>query len=673
MKNVQEEIETLRKILSEYHERYHKLDDPIVPDAEYDRLLQKLTQLEAAHPEFITPDSPTQRIGSTPLPSFSPIQHELPMLSLENAFDETDVQAFNKRICQRLKTDESIHYVCEPKIDGVAVNLLYEHGKLIRAATRGDGVIGEDITQNIRTIHSVPLQLRGENYPEKLEIRGEVYMPITDFNAYNQKAHTLGEKEFVNPRNAAAGSLRQLDAKITATRPLKLFCYAVGKISDENIFSTHHDILTQLKAWRFPVNPEIKQVVGVENCLAYYQEMQHKRETLDYEIDGVVYKVDNLAQQKMLGFVTQAPRWAIAHKFPAREEITQVQDITFQVSRTGALTPVARLTPVFVGGVTVSNASLHNIEEVWRKDVRVGDTVIIRRAGDVIPYLVSIILDKRPENTKPVTLPKTCPICGAEVIKPEAEIVARCTGGLFCHAQLKETIKHFASRKAMNIDGMGDKIAEQLVENHFVKEIADLYTLKAHQLIGIERMAEKSAQNLMVSLEKSKQTTLPKFLYALGIREVGEATALNLATHFGQLEKIISADQATLEEVNDIGPIVAQNIAAFFRQSHNRELITKLQMLGVQWKEVRVDKTQQKLAGKIFVLTGTLSRPREDIKAELQALGAKVSGSVSAKTDYVVAGKDAGTKLTKAQALGVKILSEEQLQQLARDMTANRA
>jgi DNA ligase (NAD+) len=704
MNNFQEEVKTLRETLIEYSYQYYVLDDPIIPDAEYDRLLQKLKKLEAAHPELITPDSPTQRVGNTPLPSFSPAAHEIPMLSLENAFNEMDVHAFNKRICQRLKVNENIDYVCEPKIDGVAVNLLYEHGKLVRAATRGDGVIGEDITQNIRTLHSVPLQLRGKNYPEKIEIRGEVYMPIADFNAYNKKAYSLGEKEFVNPRNAAAGSLRQLDAKITATRPLRLFCYAVGKISDEQLFSTHHDTLTQLKAWGFPINPEIKKVRGIENCLIYYQDIQRKRELgypshvkepsrhrshdapqhsrsqvsmlnerentprtskmMGYEIDGVVYKVDNLIQQKALGFVTQAPRWAIAHKFPAQEEITQIQDIVFQVSRTGTLTPVARLTPVFVGGVTVSNVTLHNIEEVWRKDVRVNDTVIIRRAGDVIPYLVSVVLNKRPENTSPVLLPKTCPTCGADVIKPETEIIARCTGGLFCPAQLKETIKHFSSRKAMNIDGLGDKIAEHLVENHFIKEIADLYTLKAEQLIGVERMGEKSAQNLMASLEKSKQTTLPKFLYALGIRETGEATALNLAIHFGQLEKIIAADQAALEEISDIGPIVAQNLAAFFRQPHNRELIKKLQVLGVQWQEMVVDKTQQKLMGKTFVLTGTLSRPREDIKAELQALGAKVSGSVSAKTNYVVAGEDAGSKLTKAHTLNIPVLSEAELKKL---------
>ncbi|MDF3054855.1 MAG: ligase LigA [Gammaproteobacteria bacterium] len=670
MKDLQTELQTLREALIEHSYRYYVLDDPSVPDAEYDRLLLRLKQIEADHPELITPDSPTQRVGGVALSSFPTVQHEQPMLSLENAFDDADVHAFNKRICQRLKINEPITYVCEPKIDGVAVSLLYEKGKLIRAATRGDGFVGEDITQNVRTLRSVPLQLRGKDHPEKIEVRGEIYMPITDFNAYNQKAHTLGEKEFVNPRNAAAGSLRQLDPKITAKRPLKLFCYAIGKISEENIFSTHYDMLMQLKAWGFPVNPEIEHVTDIQNCLVYYQEIQHKRETLGYEIDGAVYKVDSLIQQKALGFVTQAPRWAIAHKFPAREEITQVQDIAFQVSRTGALTPVARLAPVFVGGVTVSNASLHNIEEVWRKDIRVGDTVIIRRAGDVIPYLVSVVLDKRPENTKPIAFPKICPVCGAEVIKPDTEIVVRCTGGLFCRAQLKETIKHFAARKAMNIDGLGDKIAEQLIEHNFVKEIPDLYTLQLHQLIGLERMGEKSAQNLIAALETSKQTTLPKFLYALGIREVGEATALNLASHFGQLEKIISASQADLEGVSDIGPVVAQNIAAFFRQVHNCEIIKKLQTLGVWWNEHVVSQTKQILDKKIFVLTGTLSHPREEVKATLQALGAKVSGSVSAKTDYVVAGEDAGSKLTKAQALGITILSEEELKELLGSVTS---
>jgi DNA ligase (NAD+) len=659
---IKNQLQTLRETLIEHNYRYYVLDDPTVPDAEYDRLFKQLHQLEAEHPELITEDSPTQRVGSTPLSHFNSVKHEIPMLSLDNVFDEEALNAFDKRVRQRLVAEEDIVYACEPKIDGVAVSLMYEKGKLKRAATRGDGLTGEDITQNIRTIHAVPLHLRGENHPEILEVRGEVYMPNADFEAYNKKCRDLGEKEFVNPRNATAGSLRQLDAKITAQRPLKLFCYAVGKVSDDSkLPNTHYDILMQLKQWGLPVNPETNIAKGVAQCLEYYQNMQQKRSKLDYDIDGIVYKVNSFAQQQTLGFLSRAPRWAIAHKFPAQEELTQVENIDFQVGRTGAITPVARLKPVFVGGVTVSNATLHNIEEVWRKDVRVGDTVIIRRAGDVIPYVVSVILDKRPENTVEIALPKTCPVCDAEVIKPEGEVVARCTGGLFCHAQLKESIKHFASRKAMDIDGMGDKIAEQLVELEFVKEIADIYTLKAHQLIGIERMGEKSAQNLIHALEKSKHTTLPKFLYALGIREVGETTALNLATYFVQLKKIITADKETLEQVDDIGPIVAENITAFFRQTHNRELVEKLQDLGITWEEKSIEKAQQTLAGKIFVLTGTLSRPRDEIKAELQALGAKVSGSVSAKTDYVVAGENAGSKLAKAEKLGVKVLAEEEL------------
>lgn len=662
MSDLREELVALRKRLLEHSYRYYVLDDPTITDAEYDQLYQKLVQLEAAHPEYITPDSPTQRVGSIPLTSFATVKHARPMLSLDNAFQAEDVQAFNKRICQRLATDQPIIYVCEPKIDGVAVSLRYEQGRLVRGATRGDGLVGEDITQNIRTIHSIPLQLRGEDYPAVLEVRGEAYMPVSDFEAYNQKAQALGEKTFMNPRNATAGSLRQLDAKITMTRPLRFFSYA---LAEEAHFTTHEAMLAQLKIWGFPVSPDIRVVSGIEACLAYYESMQAKRDSMDYEIDGIVYKVNDLSQQQTLGFVSHAPRWAIAHKFPAREEATQIEDITFQVSRTGTLTPVARLAPVFISGVTVSNATLHNLDEVWRKDIRVGDTVIIRRAGDVIPYVVSVMLDRRPPHTTPVTLPKTCPVCHADVIKPEHEVSARCMGGLFCHAQLKETLKHFASRKGLDIEGLGDKIAEQLVEVGYVKDIADLYTLTLPQLANLERMGEKSAKNLLAALEASKQTTLPRFLYALGISEVGETTALSLATHFVQLDRVKAATQEALEQVEDIGPVIAQNIEAFFRQAHNRELIAKLRTLGITWPESMSSTAAQSIfSGKIFVLTGTLTRPREEVKAQLQALGAKVTGSVSAKTDYVVVGDNPGTKLAQAISLGVKILSEDELKTL---------
>lgn len=661
MQNLIQKIQQLREEIEEHNYRYYVLDQPIISDAEFDQLFRALQDLEQAHPELITLDSPTQRVGASPLAKFETVIHEIPMLSLENAYTVEEVLAFDKRIHQRLKIEKPIEYVSEPKVDGVAISLRYENGLLVRAATRGDGVQGEDVTQNIRTISAVPLHLRGKHFPRMLEVRGEVYMTLKDFFQFNERAQQKGEREFVNPRNAAAGSLRQLDSKITAQRPLSLFCYAVGKVSDGHLPSSHSDMLQQLKAWGFPINPYVKVQAAIEGCLAFFKDMMLRRAQLSYEIDGVVYKVNSFDLQQALGFVARAPRWALAHKFPAREAFTQVEAIEFQVGRTGALTPVARLHPVFISGVTVSNATLHNVEEMWRKDVRVGDTVIVKRAGDVIPDVVGVVLEKRPQVTHKIILPRHCPICGAEVIKPEREVIARCVGGLYCHAQLKETIKHFASRRAMDIDGLGEKIIEQLLVTNLVSDIAGVYQLTAKQLLTLERMGEKSAQNLLNAIEKSKSTTLHRFLYGLGIRDVGEATALNLVQHFGQLHSLMVADEATLEEVSDIGPIVAANIAGFFRQRHNQELIAKLQELGVHWKEqagIQID--SRPLKQKTFVLTGTLdSMSREEAKEKLQHLGAKVSNSVSSKTAYVVAGKEPGSKLEKAQSLGVSILSEE--------------
>lgn len=672
----QARIQQLRKELDDSNYRYYVLDAPTIPDAEYDRLFRELQELEARHPEFITPNSPTQRIGAAPLKEFASVTHEIPMLSLENAFSEEEVIAFDKRIRQRLNYSEAMEYVCEPKVDGVAVSLLYHQGQLTRAATRGDGVTGEDITQNVRTIPGVPLHLRGLDYPKTLEVRGEIYMPIAGFDTYNDRARKSGEKEFANPRNATAGSLRQLDPKITASRPLSLFCYAVGNMEGEGrgLYNLHSEMLKKFKHWGLPVNPEIKVQTGVEGCLDFFHRLAEKRDHLPYEIDGVVYKVNRFDFQRELGFVSRAPRWALAHKFPAREQMTTVEDVEFQVSRTGALTPVARLTPVSVGGVTVSNATLHNMDEVQRKDVRVGDTVVIRRAGDVIPDVVSVVLKKRPKHTQAISLPTHCPICHAEVIKPEGEVIARCTGGLFCPAQLKETIKHMASRKALDIEGLGDKIIEQLVSLGLVKESVDVFLLTKEQLLTLERMGEKLAGNILAALEKSKSTTLRRFLYALGIAEVGEATALSLVNHFGTLRDIMSANETQLQEVPDIGPIVAENISAFFRQKHNRELINKLRQLGIHWQETEraISQKAQPLANQSFVLTGSLvSMTRDHARERLQALGAKVSESVSKKTHFVVVGHEAGSKLAKAQKLGVKTLTEEELLDLLEKYSNN--
>jgi DNA ligase (NAD+) len=655
-------IEQLREQINHHNYLYYVLDAPEIPDSEYDRLLRELQQLEAQLPQLISPDSPTQRVGAAPVKAFGTVRHKVPMLSLDNAFDEGEVGGFDRRVRERLGVDE-VEYVVEPKLDGLAISIRYEHGLLVQAATRGDGVTGEDVTHNVRTIPTVPLKLMGKGWPEVLEVRGEVYMPKAGFEAFNERARSKGEKEFVNPRNAAAGSLRQLDPRITAERPLALYCYGVGEVAGAVLPGDHFAILEQLKQWGFCINPEIKVVKGVAGLLEYFAMIGAKRSELPYEIDGVVYKVNALAQREILGFVARAPRWAVAHKFPAQEEMTTVLDIEVQVGRTGAITPVARLEPVFVGGVTVSNATLHNADEVQRKDVRVGDSVIVRRAGDVIPEVVSVVLSKRPAHAKPFVMPERCPVCDSDVIKPEGEAVARCSGGLYCAAQRKEAIKHFASRRAMDIEGLGDKLIEQLVDSDLIHDPADLYALTQGQLAALERMGDKSAANIIAALAQSKETTLARFLFALGIREVGEATAQTLAYEFGNLAAIEQASEGQLQQAPDVGPVVAAHIHAFFRQSHNLDVINKLKAAGIHWADVeRPAVAAQPLAGQTVVLTGTLEGlSRDQAKERLQALGAKVAGSVSKKTSFVVAGAEAGSKLVKAEELGIEVLDEAAL------------
>lgn len=662
-------IEALRREIREHNYRYYVLDDPSVPDAEYDRLMRELEALEAEYPELVTPDSPTQRVGAAPADRFGKVRHVPPMLSLANAFSEDDINAFYKRIRDRLGTENDIEFAAEPKLDGLAVSLLYEDGKLVRGATRGDGVTGEDITQNIRTIKTIPLALYGEDWPQVLEVRGEVYMPRKGFEALNARARERGEKTFVNPRNAAAGSLRQLDPRVTAERPLAMFCYGVGKVEGAALPDRQSAILDRLQDWGLRVCPERDVVTGPAGCLDYYRRIGAQRDRLPYEIDGVVYKVNRLDLQEALGFVSRAPRWAIAHKFPAQEEITILRDVEFQVGRTGVLTPVARLEPVFVGGVTVSNATLHNMDEIERKDVHIGDTVIVRRAGDVIPEIVGVVAERRPKDARPVTMPTKCPVCGSEVVRAEGEAVARCSGGLYCAAQRKEAIKHFASRRAMDIEGLGDKLVDQLVEAGLVDHVDGLYRLTVEQVASLERMGEKSAQNLIRAIDKSRKTTLERFIYALGIREVGEATARALALHFGDLAPLMQADEEALQQVPDVGPIVARHVVSFFRQPHNREVIDKLLAAGIEWEAIEVTPAvEQPLAGHTYVLTGTLeSMTRDEAKTRLMALGARVSGSVSKKTTAVIAGAEAGSKLAKAEALGVKILNEEDLKALLGD------
>ncbi len=657
-------VEQLREQIRFHNYRYYVLDDPQVPDAEYDRLLGELQALEAEHPELVSADSPTQRVGAKPLSAFGEVKHEVPMLSLDNAFDDDEVGEFDRRVREKLEV-EAVDYTAEPKLDGLAVSLLYEDGVLVRGATRGDGSSGEDITQNVRTIQSIPLKLLGRGYPKRLEVRGEVFISHAGFAALNEHQQAQEQKLFANPRNAAAGSLRQLDPHITAQRPLEIYCYGIGLVEGGQLPDSHSGILKQLRDWGLRVYAGIEKVTGLAGCIGYYKKLGEQRSSLPFDIDGVVFKVDRLDYQQRLGFVSRAPRWAIARKFPAQEELTTVLDIDVQVGRTGAITPVARLKPVFVGGVTVTNATLHNEDEVRRKDVRVGDTVIVRRAGDVIPEVASVIKERRPEGASAFVMPTVCPVCGSDVEKIEGEAVTRCTGGLYCEAQRKEAIKHFASRRAMDIEGLGDRLVEQLVDLQLIDDVAGLYSLDAKTLAGLERMGEKSAANLIAALEKSKHTTFDRFLYALGIREVGDATARSLAQAFGDLDALMKADETQLEAVRDIGPVVAAHIANFFKQSHNLDVIDSLRNeAGIHWPAIEVAHYQP-LAGQTYVLTGTLSSmTRDEAKTQLQALGAKVSGSVSGKTTAVVAGENAGSKLARAESLGVRVMSENELVEL---------
>ena len=723
-------VAALREQLNHHNYRYYVLDDPQIPDSEYDRLLRELQTLEADHPGLVTPDSPTQRVGAMPLEAFEQVEHVVPMLSLDNAFGNQEFDDFDRRVRDRLSIQHAVVYAAEPKLDGLAISLRYEKGSLVQAATRGDGRVGENVTQNVRTIPSVPLRLVGADWPEVLEVRGEVFMPKAGFEKLNQRQRDLGGKTFANPRNAAAGSLRQLDSRVTAQRPLAMFCYGLGEVVGHPMSDTQSGNLALLKQWGLPISPELKRCDNPQACHAYFAEIGERRDALPYDIDGVVFKVDRISDQQKLGFVARAPRWAIAQKFPAQEELTTVEGIEFQVGRTGALTPVARLKPVFVGGVTVSNATLHNMDEVERKDVRVGDTVIVRRAGDVIPEVVRSLLERRPENALPVHLPEACPVCGSAVIRPAGEAVARCSGGLYCSAQRKEAIKHFASRKALDIDGLGDKLVDQLIEADLIHDPADLFSLTQEQIAGLERMGEKSAANLVAALHKSSETTLGRFLFALGILGIGETMANTLAAELGSLEaiealqlsdlvevkesqaeklqqKLVGTDPlkpvldvdppadlkwckrihlatlaerfSTIEEllsvspqelanapkikIEGVGDILAEKLVTFFRQPHNLEVIAKLRAAGVHWPDPVAPDSPDELpfAGKTFVLTGKLSQSRDIYKQKLLQLGAKVAGSVSGNTDYLVAGEAAGSKLAKAQKLGVEILDEDGL------------
>jgi DNA ligase (NAD+) len=712
-------VRELREAIEQHNYRYYVLDDPLVPDSEFDRLVRELQSLEAAHPELVTPDSPTQRVGGAPSAAFAEVEHAVPMLSLENALSADDMADFDRKVRERLGREDAVDYAAEPKLDGLAISLRYRDGVLVQAATRGDGSRGENVTANVRTVKSVPLRLRGSGWPELLEVRGEVFMPRQGFQALNARQRDKGEKTFANPRNAAAGSLRQLDPAVTAARPLAFFCYGLGEVAGAGFAQTHSDAMARLRDWGLPVSPELEVVRGLDGCAAYYGRIGAARDALAYDIDGVVFKVDDYAAQRSLGFVSRAPRWAVAYKFPAQEALTVVEAVEFQVGRTGVVTPVARLQPVFVGGVTVSNATLHNMDEVRRKDVRVGDTVYVRRAGDVIPEVVRVLPERRPTDARPVELPAQCPECGSEVVKPEGEAAARCSGGLFCPAQRKEAIKHFASRRAMDIEGLGDKLVDQLVDLGLVRDPADLFALDVDQLAALERMGPKSAQNLVDALDRARRTTLARFLFALGILGVGEATAATIARVCGSFDRVMALtlvnlveikpsqakrlgellaafedQQAALTEVGElpgakwfghahaamlaerfrrvadavaagpeglvnepdveiegIGEVLAEKLVTFFRQPHNREVIAKLRAAGVTWADAVAasDDTGQPLAGKTFVLTGTLSEPREQVKARLQGLGAKVAGS------------EAGSKLAKAESLGIEVLDEAAL------------
>ncbi|WP_316149887.1 NAD-dependent DNA ligase LigA [Cupriavidus sp. BIC8F] len=662
----------LRDELDRHNYQYYVLDAPTIPDAEYDALFSELQALELEHPELQTPDSPTQRVGGEPLSAFDSVRHRVPMLSLNNGFADEDVLNFDRRCAQGLgrtapaageqdlfSAADAVEYACDLKFDGLAMSLRYEDGRLVQAATRGDGETGEDVTVNVRTIKAIPLKLRGQA-PAVLEVRGEVFMYRGDFDKLNERQAEAGEKTFVNPRNAAAGSLRQLDPRITAKRPLSFFAYGLGELQGVDRPPTHSAMLDGFAALGLPVCKDRAVVKGAQGLLDFYRDIGQRRDALPYDIDGVVYKVNALAEQERLGFVSRAPRFALAHKFPAQEMTTIVEDIEVQVGRTGAITPVARLKPVFVGGVTVTNATLHNEDEIRRKDVHIGDTVIVRRAGDVIPEVVGVVTERRPADARAFVMPTACPVCGSHIEKLEDEAIARCTGGLICAAQRKQALLHFAQRRAMDIEGLGDKLVEQLVDQGIVRTPADLFKLGVAKLAALERMADKSAANLVAAIDASRETTMNRFIFALGIRHVGEATAKDLARHFGKLDGLMAADEAALLEVNDVGPVVAQSIAHFFAEPHNVEVIEQLRAAGVHWAESEpVAKAPAPLSGKTFVLTGTLpTMSREDAKELLEAAGAKVAGSVSKKTDYVVAGAEAGSKLDKAEALGVPVLDE---------------
>lgn len=675
-------VNQLHTLINKYNNQYYVLDEPSVPDAEYDRLMKELIDIETEHPELKSVDSPSQKVGGIALKAFTQVTHQIPMLSLDNVFSQEEWNAFVKRLHDRIGTKDTFKICAEPKLDGLAVSLRYEKGILVQAATRGDGSTGENITENVRTIKCIPLRLNGTDYPDIIEVRGEVFMPKASFEQLNANAIKKGEKTFANPRNAAAGSLRQLDSKITSQRNLSFYAYGLGFVGDfvndvatENtqwLSDSHYQRLCQVKDLGLPMCPEVRLLENTDECESFYQNILDSRTSLSYEIDGTVLKVDDISLQQKLGFVAKAPRWAMAYKFPAQEELTLLEGVEFQVGRTGAITPVARLKPVFVGGVTVSNATLHNQDEIERLGIKINDTVIIRRAGDVIPQIVSVVpysdTDKHPENARDIVFPSACPVCGSSVLKAEGEAVLRCTGGLYCGAQRKEAIKHFASRKAIDIDGLGDKLVEQLVDEKLISTAADLFKLTELSVSTLERMGKKSAANLIAGVKKAKQTTLPKFIYSLGIREVGETTANNLANHFLTFDALKAANEEALQKVPDVGVIVAKNIVEFFKQEHNIEVVSELTTF-MSWPDIKlVSAEEQPLLNKTFVLTGTLSQMgRNEAKAALQSLGAKVSGSVSAKTDYLVAGEKAGSKLTKAQDLGVEVLTEDELVNLFKE------
>jgi DNA ligase (NAD+) len=655
--------EKLRNEINYHNYRYYVLDSPVISDAEYDRLLRELQALEAAHPELIRPDSPTQRVGAQPLPEFGEVRHAIPMTSIDNAFTEEEVSDWDRRVRQGLGVTQEMIYTAEPKFDGASVSLRYEEGVLVQAGTRGDGTTGEDVTANVRTIKTVPLRLQGKGWPRVLEVRGEVVIPKKEFERLNAEQARRGDKIFANPRNAAAGSLRQLDPRVTASRPLAFFSWGLGEVS-EPIARRYSEIVPRLREWGFRTTEFFETVRGPQGCLAYYRRIAAQRDRLPFEVDGVVYKVDDLAARERLGFTARAPRWALAHKFPAHEETTLVEDIIASVGRTGVITPVAKLRPVQVGGVTVTHATLHNEDEVRRKDVRIGDTVIVRRAGDVIPEIVAVVKEKRPHGARPWTMPKTCPRCGSQVLRATGEVAHRCMGGLYCPAQVEGALLHFASRRAMDIEGLGEKLVEQLVAKGLVKTVADLYRLREADLVALERMGEKSARKLLDNIEKSKNVTLARFLHALGVPQVGEATADLLAQHFGSLEAVMNADRAALEAVPNIGPSMAEDIHAFFRQKHNREVIEALLRAGVRPVAPRPRRSSP-ISGKTFVLTGGLeSMTRDEAKNRLAALGARTSESVSKKTDYVVVGHDPGSKADKARALGVTMIDEKEFLKL---------